>query len=893
MTIDIISPQSLAIEPEEFQFQLIKGMSRVILGSSAPPCLLRAPTGSGKTFIISRVLEAVGAAKPTIWLWFVPFINLVQQTEDAIASNCSGLVPVMLARGRNQDAKAGMVLLSTAQGVSKARDRNAGYNADGDDNTRTLAEYVIRARSSGLNIGLVVDEAHIGLDKTTEFGKFAHWLAADYLIMATATPKDARLLEFLQQAGKSAFETFSVSRDEVVNARLNKRYIEAVVYDLRKSVQTIADLKCTVLKQAWKRSQRIKQQLQVAGIPLTPLLLVQVANGAGSVEEAEQNLIKLCNVHPGVIGKHSSDDPDPVLMAAIANDSSKEVLIFKQSAGTGFDAPRAFVLASTKTVNDADFAMQFIGRVMRVSRSIRQAYPKPQQIPAEFDTAYIYLADAEAQQGFEVAVQTSSSVKSQLEGQTEKLTARQMASGATVYTNRESNQPPLMYDMPLPVVTARTTLEKMENPIITSGPQQSLFGKSDFLNNDDALDEMRPSTFNTSASAVKYDIPTSKFELLEALSSKSIRAYALKNLVRNLPLALKRELRPELQDMAKVSEVMATRLQISDELKRNAVRAALNRLKEKEVHTELTQGERFEEEVQIVTNRAALSREAIDILRALPQVEDADVRIIVDVLARRLYDLIDESFDDIDYDQRPSDIDLKRYARDAAYWVIRREATSISELMQSIIAEYTTLEDADPLPEMMIFPVDLSLVPSRKNIYGVLPPSEGDLDQIDATLLMEERAWLTDKKFVFDGKELSIARFDWKSKLNGEELEFAKALDRADFVEWWHRNPDNKQYAVRIVRGDHKHYFYPDFVVCMSHVPSDEPITRLIETKENVKDASRKARREPKYYGKVLFLTKDQNRLKVINDNGSLGITVDWDDLTTIREWMRQTKPIL
>ena len=194
---------------------------------------------------------------------------------------------------------------------------------------------------------------------------------------------------------------------------------------------------------------------------------------------------------------------------------------------------------------------------------------------------------------------------------------------------------------------------------------------------------------------------------------------------------------------------------------------------------------------------------------------------------------------------------------------------------------------------MMIFPVDLSLAPSRKNIYGVLPPSEGDLDKIDATLLMEERAWLTDKKFVLDGKELSIARFDWKSKLNGEELEFAKALDRADFVEWWHRNPDNKQYAVRIVRGDHKHYFYPDFVVCMSHVPSDEPITRLIETKENVKDASRKARREPKFYGKVLFLTKDKDRLKVINDDGSLGSTVDWDDLTPVREWMRQTKPAL
>ncbi len=65
----------------------------------------------------------------------------------------------------------------------------------------------------------------------------------------------------------------------------------------------------------------------------------------------------------------------PILMAAIANDTTKQVLIFKQSAGTGFDAPRAFVLASIKPVNDADFAMQFIGRVIRVARQVREAFP--------------------------------------------------------------------------------------------------------------------------------------------------------------------------------------------------------------------------------------------------------------------------------------------------------------------------------------------------------------------------------------------------------------------------------------------------------------------------------------------------------------------------------------
>ena len=68
-----------------------------------------------------------------------------------------------------------MVLLSTAQGMARAQWRSKGYDADGDNDTRTLAAFVARARACSLQIGLVVDEAHIGLDKGTEFGKFAHW----------------------------------------------------------------------------------------------------------------------------------------------------------------------------------------------------------------------------------------------------------------------------------------------------------------------------------------------------------------------------------------------------------------------------------------------------------------------------------------------------------------------------------------------------------------------------------------------------------------------------------------------------------------------------------------------------------------------------------------------
>ena len=45
--------QSVAVQPEKFQSDLIGGMSRALLRQPSPPCLLRAPTGSGKTFVVS------------------------------------------------------------------------------------------------------------------------------------------------------------------------------------------------------------------------------------------------------------------------------------------------------------------------------------------------------------------------------------------------------------------------------------------------------------------------------------------------------------------------------------------------------------------------------------------------------------------------------------------------------------------------------------------------------------------------------------------------------------------------------------------------------------------------------------------------------------------------
>jgi hypothetical protein len=64
-------------------------------------------------------------------------------------------------------------------------------------------------------------------------------------------------------------------------------------------------------------------------------------------------------------------------------------------------------------------------------------------------------------------------------------------------------------------------------------------------------------------------------------------------------------------------------------LQSTAVEAALSRIKQKELHKELTTGAEHVEEIQVVTDRSALAREAMAALRELPQAEEEDDKIIV------------------------------------------------------------------------------------------------------------------------------------------------------------------------------------------------------------------------------------------------------------------------
>jgi type III restriction enzyme len=913
----ITAPQSAGFAPKEFQARIINGVCEALASQPRPPCLLRSPTGSGKTFILTKILERVSQSNDVLWLWFVPYVNLVAQTVDTLDSQSTetGLIAKHLSVAQNEAPEAGHVLISTVQGVASAKSHKAGYTDKLNDEVRSLAAYFALARARGLEIGLVVDEAHIALHTATEFGKFVKWLKADYLLMASATPKDAPLNAFIASAGNIAFKAFSVSRADVVAERLNKPWLETVIYPMSDAMQSITDLKLTVLRRAWRRNQQIAQLLKARGLSTVPLLLVQVANGEDAIREAYDFLSTELAIAPNAIGMHSADEPDPVMMAAIAVNTAIEVLIFKQSAGTGFDAPRAFVLASTKSVNDEDFAMQFIGRVMRVPGELQRVFPAPYTAPSELDTAYIFLANELSQAGFAEAAATTKAVISQLEGQIEELVVRPTAHGGFSVSNHVTNQTPLAYDIGLlPTVAPDGTVRPPASPAVPLpaglmpvpvdplteiGTTHEMFGSMAQSGEFDALDSMAATSGNRPA--IKRNAPANRTELMAALEACHLRAYPRLTQValRATPEQFTTEVKPVFDVLELDIREAARALPLSDEVKSVATRAALNLLTEREVRTELFSGVSAEDNVQVVTDRAALMQRTEEALEVVG-LEEQDLMELVDELAKRLLPEIERAHAYREDAARPEPKQLRAQARDAACWVIHKQLPELKEVLQAQWASQAREVPAERLPDALLMPSGKALLPSRKNIYGVLFPDTDSVALAANSLPLASQPFFKNEIYTFAldasgqavGDVFATARLDATYEFNTQELAFAKALDRADFVVWWHRNPQGKPYSIGLMRSDSRNMFYPDFVVCLRHELDEEPLIRLVETKHDVKDASRKAKHQSKAYGKVLFLTKDAARFKIVEDNGSLGEVVDFDDLARLRQWMRDSAPI-
>lgn len=356
-----------------------------------------------------NTVEQLSLTHKIIWFWFAPFAGVVDQTIKAISQEFKSLRVKNPATDREITTLAsGDVFITTWASVAVVNTESRKIRQDSELQL-SLDEMIEQARALGFHIGVVIDESHHSFrGQSQAFAFYREVLSPDITILATATPKDRDVEDFVARNGIKHLNRISVSRKSGVDAGLIKKGVKVAVFKApQPGVQELVNFRQTALKYGVRAHNQIKALLADSEQTITPLLLVQ-AESQDNIKTVEQWLYDL-GFSAGQVRSHSSKEPDPHLLA-IAADEGVEVLVFVMAVATGFDVPRAWTLVSLRTSRDADFGAQIVGRIMRVDRRLQHV----EEVPEALQHAYVFLADNEAQTGLNTAAQRINAIEDEL-----------------------------------------------------------------------------------------------------------------------------------------------------------------------------------------------------------------------------------------------------------------------------------------------------------------------------------------------------------------------------------------------------------------------------------------------------------------------------------------------
>jgi type III restriction enzyme len=130
-------------------------------------------------------------------------------------------------------------------------------------------------------------------------------------------------------------------------------------------------------------SEEIVRYYKELGLEINPLVLIQLPNddkadkttSATTKQDFIINSLKEKGVFDHEIAIWLSEDK--VNLEDITNNTSQvSFLLFKQAAATGWDCPRASVLVMFREIKNPTFAIQTVGRILRMPFGTHFAKPE-------------------------------------------------------------------------------------------------------------------------------------------------------------------------------------------------------------------------------------------------------------------------------------------------------------------------------------------------------------------------------------------------------------------------------------------------------------------------------------------------------------------------------------
>lgn len=737
--------------------------------------LLEAPTGSGKTLMLGRALEAVRGQldAKTVWFWFAPYAGLVTQTRAALTAQCAGLrLRDVYADRDAASARDGDVFIQTWASVAVIKKESRKVRTD-KEASLSVDSMIDQLREQGFRIGVVIDEAHLnfgsGAAATAKF--FLDVLSPDFTLLATATPNDTKLEKFERDAGLKVASRVTVSRDAVVKAGLNKIGLMVGILKFKDEDRALIDTEVATLTAGWSQHSFIKAKLAEKGISLTPLMLVQVEDQQEGQEDpvarVKERLIEI-GVPEKAIAVHTSGEPDPAFHT-LAYDPEIEVLVFKLAVATGFDAPRAWTLVSVRPSRGRDFGLQIVGRIMRVHPLVRPLHGSEPLL----DRGYVFLSDPALQVGLDEAAAELKAVREGIAVLTDTLDVNVLGNDQHATHSYGAT--------PLPPAPARDA--SAESEANRAARQMSIgllnpnYAAASTARQQSALEAVEGFS-DPAAPPLFPDLPD-VFSPRAASAPQPPQEHLIKYHLRTdlgIPTALVREELPNLFDIEGDLCPQIAR-EFCRQVPMTAMLLAVNSNAELSMRDLFNASQTDQRNLSVRMSAARIAEQAQEQLIFNDGIDPRRIREAIEAELSRLC-------------QKEGIAAVSRDIRRTINLAILRQPQALKEAVRIAQSYHIRLESNELIPAEQFGAKDAPK--AMKGAYGAF-----------------------------------IGRF------NRPERAFAEMLDGDDTgrIKWWLRNPENEKWATRLILPNGKRFF-PDFAVGVSGRKTRDSIA-LVEIKDD------------------------------------------------------------
>jgi type III restriction enzyme len=355
------------------------------------PLVFKSPTGSGKTIMLAQFLRDIVSdprfeGNDTAFVWFSFSEDSYQQSKKKLFEYYGGASELDLidlndlSRGKLRKNDVFFINWQKIKGRTKESRKLRRENEQG----LTFDNFIKETHEEGRKIVVIIDEEHIGSDTDLALEVVEGLIKPKITIRISATPK-----YIPTRADTGGY--VEVNRSAVVEAGLIK---EKIVFqteeDLKEKGVKKLDQDEMLLELAFNKRKEIIKLYKDLKVDINPLVLIQLPNDDQATKETS-DATKQSIVLEYLKNKGVKDDKIAVWLSKEKenledlekSNSQVSFLLFKQAAATGWDCPRAGVLVMFREIKNPTFAIQTVGRILRMPFAKHFSHP-------ELNIGYLY-----------------------------------------------------------------------------------------------------------------------------------------------------------------------------------------------------------------------------------------------------------------------------------------------------------------------------------------------------------------------------------------------------------------------------------------------------------------------------------------------------------------------